>query len=78
MLDHRPTGLQVGGQKETTMRTQGAELGTEAAIYSEGTSYTGAYLAAQYQAYADDVEAGGQTPDDFQRWIETAFPSCCE
>lgn len=59
------------------MKTQGAELKTEAAIYAEGTAYSGEYLSYAYTSYAADVEAAGETPDDFQRWIESAFPSCC-
>lgn len=60
------------------MRTPRHEVSLEAGIYAEGTPYSGEYLARAYNEYADDVTANDQTPDDFQRWIESAFPSCCK
>ena len=59
------------------MRTMGAELASESAIYAEGTSFHGRDLAREYDAYADAVTLDGGTPDDFQRWCEANHPECC-
>jgi hypothetical protein len=53
-----------------TMRTTGAELQTEAAIYAEGTDYTARELVIAYNSYCDNLEEQDQAPDDFQRWAE--------
>lgn len=60
------------------MRTTGAELRSEAAIYAEGTDYDTSYLANAYDQYANDCENGDEEPEGFQRWIKWAFPSCCK
>lgn len=57
-------------------RTTGAELASEAAIYAEGTDYTGRELCIEYNSYADNLESQGQTPDDFQRWCAANHPEC--
>lgn len=43
------------------MKTAQPELGSEAAIYAEGTPYSGAYLAGCYESCCRDEEAAGNT-----------------
>lgn len=52
------------------MRTRGAELLSEAAIYSQGTEYAGAEIAGMYNDYCLECQEKGEEPDDFQRWAE--------
>lgn len=73
MHHHRPTGLQVGAAlrgKEINMKTTGAELRSEAAIYAEGTELTADEMVRLYGEYCVACEEAGDVADDFQRWAE--------
>lgn len=52
------------------MKTTGAELQSEAAIYSDGTGLTADELVRLYGGYCLVCEEAGEEPDDFQRWAE--------
>ena len=60
------------------MKTPQPELASEAAIYADGTEYSAEYLAESYRSYCRNIENADGEPDDFQRWIEVDFPSCCK
>lgn len=62
----------------TTSRTTGHELRSEAAIYAELSPYSAGTLAYEYNGYADLREQNSVNPDTFQRWVQRAYPECCD
>lgn len=52
------------------MRTTGAELHSEAAIYAAGRDLVKQEMLNFYAGYCLDCEEMGEEPDDFQRWAE--------